>query len=155
MSIQTEIERLNNAKTEIAEAITEKGIDVPQGTSLDVFPSLVRSIPQDGGSENNVFIVDATIDLTNISVSSISHTYNEVIELLELGKLGFFRIDFGQGDAYGHITSYNASESRIYYQVMATFDFGDGTKLYFFCIIQSIDTVRLNVYLVPTTGIGG
>lgn len=43
--ILNEINRIENAKTEIGEAITEKGVDVPAGTPIQGFPALVRSIP--------------------------------------------------------------------------------------------------------------
>ena len=50
MSIQTQIDRLNNAKSEIASAISSKGVAVAEGTSIDGLPALIRSIPQEGGS---------------------------------------------------------------------------------------------------------
>ena len=65
MSIQTEIERINNAKAGIAEAISEKGVTVAEGTSIDDFPGLVRSIPQNGtGGEsvNEIFWVTCDLD---------------------------------------------------------------------------------------------
>jgi len=43
--IFNEINRIENAKTEIGEAITEKGVDVPAGTPIQGYPALVRSIP--------------------------------------------------------------------------------------------------------------
>lgn len=50
MSVQAQIDRINNAKAGIAEAISEKGVAVAEGTSIDDLPGLVRSIPQGGGS---------------------------------------------------------------------------------------------------------
>lgn len=44
MSIASEIERLNNAKNAISEAIAEKGVTVPDGTKLDGMPLLVAAI---------------------------------------------------------------------------------------------------------------
>lgn len=50
MSIQTEIDRINNAKSEIAEAISEKGVAVAEGTSIDDFAPLIASIATGGSS---------------------------------------------------------------------------------------------------------
>lgn len=44
MSIQSELTRLENAKADIASAITEKGVSVPNGTRLNGMANLVRSI---------------------------------------------------------------------------------------------------------------
>ena len=44
MSIQEKITRLENAKADIASAIAEKGVSVPNGTKIDAMASLVRSI---------------------------------------------------------------------------------------------------------------
>ncbi len=49
-SIQTEIDRIKNAKTAIASAITEKGVSVPSGTSIDGMASLIANIPTGGGT---------------------------------------------------------------------------------------------------------
>lgn len=46
MSIADEISRLKSAKSELKSAIEEKGIEVPDGTKLDGYPSLVQSIQE-------------------------------------------------------------------------------------------------------------
>lgn len=51
MSINTEIARLEAAKTALAASITSKGVTVPDGTKLDGMSALVDSIQQ-GGGEN-------------------------------------------------------------------------------------------------------
>lgn len=51
MSINTEIARLEAAKTALAASITGKGVTVPDGTKLDGMPALVDSIQQ-GGRED-------------------------------------------------------------------------------------------------------
>ena len=45
MSIATEITRLQNAKSDLATAITNKGVTVPASTTLDGYASLVTAIP--------------------------------------------------------------------------------------------------------------
>ena len=49
MSISSEITRISNAKTAIAESITNKGVTVPSGTKIDGMAALIDSI-QTGGS---------------------------------------------------------------------------------------------------------
>lgn len=51
MSIQSEINRLLTAKSELAAAIEEKGVTVPSDATLSDFPSLVEKIS--AGSGNN------------------------------------------------------------------------------------------------------
>lgn len=46
MSIQSELNRLSNAKSEIKAAIESKGVAVPEGAKLDAFPALVQQIAQ-------------------------------------------------------------------------------------------------------------
>lgn len=54
MSIQSEITRIESAKTAIATAIEGKGVTVPDGTLLDGMASLIESI-EAGGVGNVVF----------------------------------------------------------------------------------------------------
>ena len=49
MSVQTEITRIESAKTAIATAIEGKGVTVPDGTKLDGLAALVESIEAGGG----------------------------------------------------------------------------------------------------------
>ena len=49
MSIQSEINRIAGAKSDIADAIEDKDVTVPSGTKLDGMANLIRQIP--GGSE--------------------------------------------------------------------------------------------------------
>ena len=50
MSVQTEIDRIKNAKTAISTAIASKGVNVPDGTKLDGMAPLINSI-ETGGAE--------------------------------------------------------------------------------------------------------
>lgn len=44
MSVQTELNRLNTAKSNIATAIANKGVDVPSSTKLDGMAVLIGGI---------------------------------------------------------------------------------------------------------------
>ena len=154
MSIQSEIERLNNAKTEIAEAISEKGVEVSEGTSIDEFPSLVRSIPS-GGSTEEIAWVDATFDLATMSISYLSHTYQEMVDLIGQGKAIKCRVNPGIGIAFGDVVFYNVAERFLLAQVMVQNNFGDGLKLYYFSVIVTEDRYWLTPYIINTTAMGG
>ena len=60
MSIQSQIDRINDAKNSIKSAISSKGVSVPSSVSIDDLPALVRSIPQEGGSGGGSGIIDVT-----------------------------------------------------------------------------------------------
>ena len=50
MSISTEIARLQQAKSDLATSITNKGVTVPAATTLDGYAALVDQIQQGGGT---------------------------------------------------------------------------------------------------------
>ena len=50
MSISSEITRISNAKTAIAESIANKGVTVPSGTKIDGMAALIDSIQTGGGA---------------------------------------------------------------------------------------------------------
>ena len=54
MSVQTEITRIESAKTAIATAIEGKGVTVPDGTLLDGMAPLIEAIEAGGGSGGGI-----------------------------------------------------------------------------------------------------
>lgn len=48
MSIQSEIERIAAAKENIAQAIAQKGVNIPEAASLSDMPELISEIPERG-----------------------------------------------------------------------------------------------------------
>lgn len=46
MSIASEVERLESAKSDLKTALESKGVAVPEGATLDHYPALVGQIPQ-------------------------------------------------------------------------------------------------------------
>ena len=156
MSIQSEIDRLNNAKAEIAEAISEKGVAVPTGTSFDGFPALVRGIPQEGGSGDSNVTVTFDMDISTISASNFSHTYDEIVALLSENKNILAKGNFGFGYCFGQLVAFNAAQSVLLFQIMLQFNFGDGTKLYYFSLILTANnSITVNPYIVNLTSMGG
>ena len=65
MSVQTQIDRLTGAKTDIAAAIADKGVTVPDGTLLDGMAALIASI-----QVSDETVKQATVTTSNTTVSS-------------------------------------------------------------------------------------
>ena len=60
MSVQSEITRLENAKTAIKAAIEGKGVTVPDATMLDGMAALIESI-QAGGGDSAASMIDRSV----------------------------------------------------------------------------------------------
>ena len=63
MSITSELNRLQQAKTDLATSITNKGVTVPAATTLDEYASLIDQIQQGGGS------IDILDEMKNVYVA--------------------------------------------------------------------------------------
>ena len=75
MSIQSEITRLESAKSAIAEAIAGKGVTVPDGTLLDGMASLIESIEAGGGGGSGNFAT-GTFTTTDDITSNVVINHN-------------------------------------------------------------------------------
>ena len=72
MSVQSEITRLETAKSDIATAIANKGVTVPSGTKLDGMAALIGNIESGGVG---VDIPTCTIEFSGYKTSSIWNGY--------------------------------------------------------------------------------
>ena len=72
MSIQSEIDRINTAKSNIATAIEAKGVDVPEEASIDEMATYILNIPE-GSSEIE------WNDVLNKPVDEVKTTYGSVV----------------------------------------------------------------------------
>ena len=86
MSISSEITRISNAKTAIAESIANKGVTVPSGTKIDGMAALIDSIQTGGGggetSETwvlNEYVDTATQQTFEISFVSNGKTFSKLV----------------------------------------------------------------------------
>ena len=64
MSVQSEITRIESAKTSIATAIEGKGVAVPEGTLLDGMAPLIESIEAGGGADISPWADMVTFSIT-------------------------------------------------------------------------------------------
>lgn len=75
--IKTSVQRIQQAKKSIADAIEAKGVDVPEGTKIDGMPPLIEQI------ETGTDTSDATATADNIEYGKTAYTANGK----EVGKL--------------------------------------------------------------------
>lgn len=61
MSVQSEVSRLNAAKSDLASAITAKGVTVPAEAKLDDYAALVEQIQAGGGTYNIIHMMSGGI----------------------------------------------------------------------------------------------
>ena len=59
-TIPAEVSRLETAKSQLASAISAKGVTVPEAAKLDAYPDYVASIPAGGGSPRTYRVVVGT-----------------------------------------------------------------------------------------------
>ena len=72
MSVQTEITRLNTAKSDIATAITNKGVTVPDGTMLDKMAAIVDAIEAASELAEEMAVQDELIAQLTIAAETAS-----------------------------------------------------------------------------------
>ena len=82
MSVQSEIDRIAGAKSDISTAITNKGVTVPPGTKLDGMAALIGSIAS-GGSTLEL----ETGKITSTKIESSPFMYNYAFDLSTITNL--------------------------------------------------------------------
>lgn len=78
MSVQSEITRLENAKTAIKAAIEGKGVTVPEATLLDGMAALVESIEAGGGTISGKKFISGEITFSETPTSEITISHDNV-----------------------------------------------------------------------------
>lgn len=68
--MKTSVKRIRQAKTDIASAIAEKGVTVPDGTKIDGMPELIAQIPSGSGTDT----ADATATADDIAKGKTAYT---------------------------------------------------------------------------------
>ena len=76
MSIQSEIARIESAKTALATAIEGKGVTVPEGTKLDGLAALVESIEAGGGTISGKKFISGEITFSETPTSEITISHD-------------------------------------------------------------------------------
>ena len=92
MSVQTEIDRIKNAKTAISTAIASKGVNVPDGTKLDGMATLINSIEAGGGE-----VTPPTTPTDGKTRVYIHLEYGRTSPMLGVCPKGTVTVDWGDG----------------------------------------------------------
>lgn len=92
MSVQTEIDRIKNAKTAISTAIASKGVNVPDGTKLDGMAPLINSIETGGGD-----VTPPTNPTDGKTRVYIHLEYGRTSPMLGVCPNGTVTVDWGDG----------------------------------------------------------
>lgn len=73
MSIQSEINRLDQNIQDSLSAVASKGVEVPESANSNDLPGLINEIPT-----NSNFIVTCTVDVANSTLTNVSHSLEEI-----------------------------------------------------------------------------
>lgn len=86
MSISSEITRISNAKTAIAQSIANKGVTVPSGTKIDGMATLIDSIQTGGGGgdTSETWVLNENVDTSTkqtfvCSFESNGRTFSKLV----------------------------------------------------------------------------
>lgn len=113
MSIQSEITRIESAKTAIATAIEGKGVTVPDGTLVDGMAPLIESI------ETGINATGGTITVSSdVNNYVLTHGLGEVPKFFVIGMMG----NFGEltDKTYILIGAFGFSDVRSQYRISAS-----------------------------------
>lgn len=98
MSIASEITRIQDAKSDIADAIEAKGVTVPASTKIDGYAALVAAIPQ-GASEITYPVVVETLTTGTYTLPP-----NTFVKFGTIESIGF-ALDTAS-EVSGHVNEY-------------------------------------------------
>ena len=124
MSISSEITRISNAKTAIAESIANKGVTVPSGTKIDGMASLIDSIQTGGAAVQPSKALTVT---SNGTTTITPDTPYDAIKQVDLTV----NVASGGGGSDGFKITFPATTTnwnKVYYAALL---FSDGTKKLF------------------------
>lgn len=154
MSIQNEINRINQNVANTYSALRSMGATLPETQNSDNLASAVRTIPQSGGGEDEVVWVNCTCDLATMQIIYISHTYEELAPLIgkKVIKVAF---DYGVGMSVGELGAKNGTYSIIA-QIMLRSNLGAGANLYFISLsLYADNSTSIEVRVVDSLVLGG
>jgi len=89
MSISSEIERIQTAKSAIITSIENKGVTVPTGAMIDELPELIDSIPSGGGGGDSFFKKSKYAFLGNFGVDVENKIFRPFVPSSLSGGGGF------------------------------------------------------------------
>ena len=125
MGVQTEITRIESAKTAIATAIEGKGVTVPDGTLLDGMAALIESIETGGG--------DFSIQVGTITFAESYKPYSTPLVISHsLGKTPLAFIAYNGTEGYAP-----KDQIAFIYNLGHSFKFGGNQRSNYSTIMRS------------------
>ncbi len=109
MSIASELDRLQTAKSDIADAITSKGTTVPGGTKMDGFASLIAEIDMGVSFPETPSAGDTPLFAKLALWTMTGATYTNVGYTITIHKNGVYRFNYavvcpaGTASCYGRL----------------------------------------------------
>lgn len=153
MSIQSEIVRLNTAKTAISDAIEEKGVEVPDGTSISGMAEYINEIPSGAMNRNNpegagTFNMNRKANTTAGAYSSTIGVLNEASGEESFAE-GFQTKASGN---YSHAEGYGTIASGTSQHVEGEYNIEDTEDKYYHIVGNGTTTERSNAYTLDKQG---
>lgn len=125
MSIETEINRIENARENMKSALINKNVDVPDGATLSDIPSYISQI--EGTTELNLQEKTVTPTAEQIIVTPDGN-YNGLSKVTVEGDVDLIASNIRKGVYIFGITGTYGSDEEKYY-VTVTFDSNGGTEV--------------------------
>lgn len=128
MSVQTEITRINRAKTDIVSAITEKGGTVASGAKIEDLPACIRAIPTGGDGEAVEFFVKSSVNVVVFAKDgqtpveadgkTVALTVNvgDMLVICVAPQQNYFNVEDGSG--YKELGSFSIARRMYVYWIL-------------------------------------
>ena len=137
MSIASEITRLQGVKTDILQAIADKGVTVPDGSALDDCPELIELIPTGGGGGGQNFSVFLLNFFMNTQGSVITLELDEFLKSENTISFSVIRKSGAENDLLAFRNSGNQILSRLSFDgSYARYDNAGTSQSYTFSLEQ-------------------
>jgi hypothetical protein len=104
--------------------------------------------------EKQVETITCDFDLFTMTISNLSHTYQQVVDALNANKYCVFKSTIINGFTFSTVSALNTIDNQIQLQLLAYGNIdGSGLRLYFFnIVIQQDNSITVHPKLVSTVG---
>lgn len=138
MSVQTEITRIESAKTAIATAIAGKGVTVPDGTLLDGMAPLIESIEAGINATGGTITVSSDVD-----DYVLTHGLGEVPKFFVIGMMEEFSTLLSK--TYILIGAFGFSDVSSQYRISASSTSSAPTGIFKAAAISATNNIRQSI----------
>lgn len=163
MSIQDEINRIEQNIANTYSALNSMGATMPAEQNSNNIASTARTVPQSGGGGvggteyvSDVFYIDAVLNIQTFQAAGVSCTHAEALhELIDNNKIVKFRIIIPMGNqniVYGDVVNLDANgNNALVGGITFRADFGQGINVYHFvAVFKYTGELIITPYIVNT-----